>query len=227
MSLTLTEAETDQSGALSLKMLPLLEEGAPDWLAGLAERILPRIARLMPIHVLPGTTASTPTARRIEDVSTFPLVVRRDELLVIVPFGVAPHPRLSGSIYLQLLFGRSLEDDLSTLTRPQPALTELIPLSQLGGWSGSSQASIQEQVVVCPGWDREITVAGPVGVLRHPLRTSAFFDPQRVQWMHQAFRTPSLSSMDAELYVTYLTRTLAKTLSAMAQFQRSLRSMNV
>src|SRR5258707_15754504 len=94
MLLTLAAAPApSQPGELSMRILPWLEEGAPDWLAGLADQILTKIPRLVPVPVLPATP--TRTIRKKGEAPS-PLVVMRDELFVIVPFGMALDHRLSG-----------------------------------------------------------------------------------------------------------------------------------
>lgn len=188
-------------GEHALTLLPLLEEDVP-WLAGLAHQIMSKVERVVAGEIL--------APRSTEQAS--PLEGMPGETLVVVPF--SRHSHLSGTSYLQLLGCEALlrEKEPSLVARPQPMLSEFLPLSLVGGWSGTSHAGIKAQVIACPGWDTDVMIAGPVGVLRHPTRTTRSSDPELPQWLHHIYTNALPPSMDANMYAAYLTQTLVQTL---------------
>lgn len=177
-----------------------------------------RVGRLIPVQLLPSRTSrQLPVSVDVE--------LDEQELLIIVPWGCASAQRKSGTEYLHLGFDALLRDEnQQMLTRPQPALAELLPLSIVGGWSGTSHTGMVTQVTACPGWDRQVTMAGPVGVLRHPTHVETVDDPRQTPWMQQEFCKPSLS-LDAEITVFYLARVLVLTLTAMARAREERRTL--
>lgn len=206
----------EQATTFSFQLLSVFEEET-EWLPTLAHQTMSRVGRLIPVQLLP-TRNNRPLPVSLD------MPLAEQDLLVIVPWGCASAPRKSGTEYLHLGFDALPRDeDQQTLTRPQPALTELLPLSVIGGWSGTSHAGMVTQVTACPGWDRQVTMAGPVGVLRHPTHVETVDNPRRTQWMQKEFCTPLLS-LDAAIYVSYLARVLVLTLTAMAQTREKRRT---
>ncbi|HEU5383140.1 MAG TPA: hypothetical protein VFV38_47680 [Ktedonobacteraceae bacterium] len=148
-------------------LLPVLEEdaSAPDaaWLLTLARKVLDAIEDILPVNILPLQTSGFLTT---------PLPVWRVQPLLIVPWGSTqePFPHASGIQLFQYLgLERLLQTfPLVTLARPRPALSEVISLNGLGGWDVGSHIGLAQLVTLCPGWDEEVCLCGPVCVLRSP-----------------------------------------------------------
>jgi hypothetical protein len=141
--------------------------------------------------------------------------------LLVVPWGKRQVSLMS--LYRQLHLEESRARNWDTLIRPEPAPAAVLPLSLLGGWSGTSNANLPRLVALCPGWDSQISVYdGQVFVLRGPDSLSpptASSDLTRALRMFE--HRGSDAQDDRQLYSTYLTHVLIASIEQVAAFLRA------
>jgi len=160
-----------------------------------------------------------------------PLTIWPTQPLLIIPWGITStqNPRTTGEALLRSL---RLDERLGAFRfvpfrPPRPTLTALASLNALGGWAGESHAELARLVAVCPGWDEEITLKGPVCVLRDPLRIlPAAADPPQsaahlllLRAAHSGQTLDPLATMDVQLVVRYLAHVLVATIQAVKMVQ--------
>lgn len=214
-----------KSGLTAATLLPLVEADptSPDaaWLTELARHVLTLVERIVPVKVLPVQTAG--------HLPTVPLTIWPAQPLLIIPFTSSQNSHMTGEALLHSLgLDERLRDVRPVLLRSRcPVLTELVPLTVLGGWAGGSHAELAQLMTICPGWDEEITLKGPVCVLRDPLRVlSARADPPQsaahLLLLHAAHSGQTLNpfaAMEVQLVVRYLAQMLVATIRAVRAAQ--------
>ena len=209
------------SGLAAAALLPLVEANpsSPDaaWLTELVRHVLTLVERIVPVKVFPVHIAG--------HLPAVPLTIWPAQPLLIIPFTSAQNSHMTGEELLHSLgLDERLRDVRSIPLRPlRPTLTELVPLNVLGGWVGGSHAELIRLMAICPGWDEEISLKGPVCVLRAPLRVlpTTAEPPQSAAYqllLRTAYSTGQtldpLARLDVQIVVRYLACVLVATIRA-------------